>query len=202
MSVSKVQFSDEEFIEGLRSGNNEVLKALYKKHFQLVLKFIVNNNGTQEAAQDIYQECIIVLYENAQNPGFQLHCQLQTYIYSVARRLWLKQLKKAGKTFLMKEDEDMDLADVGEDITQHLQKESDLEKLSTSMSQLGEPCQSLIRDFYVNRLSMDEISAKFGYTNADNAKNQKYKCLQRLKKFFFNTTGEVEQTQRLELWTL
>jgi RNA polymerase sigma factor (sigma-70 family) len=199
MSVSKVQFSDEEFIEGLRSGNNEVLKALYKKHFQLVLKFIVNNNGTQEAAQDIYQECIIVLYENAQDPGFQLHCQLQTYIYSVARRLWLKQLKKAGKTFLMKEDEEMDLVDVSEDFTQHLQKESDLEKLSTSMSQLGEPCQSLIRDFYVNRLSMDEISAKFGYTNADNAKNQKYKCLQRLKKFFFNTTGGVEQTQRLEL---
>jgi RNA polymerase sigma factor (sigma-70 family) len=199
MSVSKVQFSDEEFIEGLRSGNNEVLKALYKKYFQLVLKFIVNNNGTQEAAQDIYQECIIVLYENAQDPRFNLHCQLQTYIYSVARRLWLKQLKKAGKTFLMKEDEEMDLADVSEGLSQHLQKESDLDKLNASMSQLGEPCLSLIRDFYVNRLSMDEISAKFGYTNADNAKNQKYKCLQRLKKFFFNTTGGVEQTQRLEL---
>jgi len=199
MSVSKVQFSDEEFIEGLRSGNNQVLKALYKKHFQLVLKFIVNNNGTQEAAQDIYQECIIVLYENAQNPEFQLHCQLQTYMYSVARRLWLKQLKKAGKTFLMREDEEVDLADVSEDLTQHIQKESDLDKLNASMGQLGEPCLSLIRDFYVNRLSMDEISAKFGYTNADNAKNQKYKCLQRLKKFFFNTTGGVEHTQRQEL---
>src|SRR5688572_22470619 len=111
MSVSKVQYSDEEFIEGLREGKNEVLKALYKKYFQLVLKFIVNNNGTQEAAQDIYQECIIVLYENAQDPSFNLHCQLQTYIYSVARRLWLKQLKKAGKTFLMREDEEVDLAD-------------------------------------------------------------------------------------------
>jgi RNA polymerase sigma factor (sigma-70 family) len=199
MSVSKVQYSDDEFIEGLRSGNNEVLKALYKKYFQLVLKFIVNNNGTQEAAQDIYQECIIVLYENVQAPEFHLHCQLQTYIYSVARRLWLKQLKKAGKTFLMKEDQELDLADVSEDLAQHLQKEANLEKLNESMAQLGEPCQSLIRDFYVNRLSMDEISAKFGYTNADNAKNQKYKCLQRLKKYFFNTTSGVEQTQRLEL---
>jgi hypothetical protein len=32
---------------------------------------------------------------------------------------------------------------------------------------------------------MDEIAEKFGYTNSDNAKNQKYKCLQRLKKYFF-----------------
>lgn len=199
MSVSKVQYSDEEFIEGLRSGNNEVLKALYKKYFQLVLKLIVNNNGTQEAAQDIYQECIIVLYENAQNPTFELHCQLQTYLYSVARRLWLKQLKRAGKTFLMKEEEEVDLADVNEDLAQHLQKESDLEKLNSSLTQLGEPCLSLIRDFYVNRLSMEEISDKFGYTNSDNAKNQKYKCLQRLKKYFFNTSGGIEQTQRQEL---
>jgi hypothetical protein len=37
--------------------------------------------------------------------------------------------------------------------------------------------------------SMEEITEKFGYTNADNAKNQKYKCLKRLKKVFFDTYG-------------
>jgi len=31
---------------------------------------------------------------------------------------------------------------------------------------------------------MIEIAADFGYTNSDNAKNQKYKCLMRLKKIF------------------
>jgi hypothetical protein len=29
-----------------------------------------------------------------------------------------------------------------------------------------------------------EIAGDFGYTNADNAKNQKYKCLMRLKRIF------------------
>ena len=32
---------------------------------------------------------------------------------------------------------------------------------------------------------MKQICDDFGYTNADNAKTQKYKCLQRLKKLFF-----------------
>jgi hypothetical protein len=32
---------------------------------------------------------------------------------------------------------------------------------------------------------MPEITEKFGYTNVDSAKNQKYKCLMRLKKLFF-----------------
>jgi len=177
MSRSKVQFTEDQFIDGLRTGNNEVLSALYKKYYNIVLKFIVNNSGTQEAAQDIYQETIIVLYENVQKPGFELNCQLQTYIFSIAKRLWLKQLKKSSKTFLFKEDGENELVDVSEEITEHLNKEVELDKLTQSLNELGEPCATLIKDFYVHKLSMDEIAEKFGYTNADNAKNQKYKQL-------------------------
>lgn len=186
MSRTKVQFTDDQFIDGLRSGNNEVLSALYKKYYTIVLKFIVNNSGTEEAAQDIYQETVIVLYENAQKPAFILNCQLQTYIYSVAKRLWLKQLKKNGKTFLFKEEEENEVVDVSSDLSEHQTKEQEIEKMNRSLEELGEPCATLIKDFYVHKLGMDEIADKFGYTNADNAKNQKYKCLQRLKKYFFD----------------
>ena len=195
MSKPKVQFTEDQFIDGLRTGNNEVLSVLYKKYYNIVLKFIVNNSGTQEAAQDIYQETIIVLYENVQKPNFELNCQLQTYIYSIAKRLWLKQLKKNSKTFLFKDDDENDLVDVSEEITEHLNKESDLDKMNQSLVELGEPCATLIKDFYIQKLSMDDIAEKFGYTHADNAKNQKYKCLQRLKKCFFENTT-VEQIER------
>jgi len=192
MSKSKLQFTDDQFIDGLRNGNNEILSALYKKYYNIVLKFIVNNSGTEEAAQDIYQETVIVLYENAQKPQFSLNCQLQTYIYSVAKRLWLKQLKKNGKTFLFKEDDENELVDVTGDMAEHSEKEKNLDKMNKSLLELGEPCATLIKDYYLSKLNMDEIADKFGYTNADNAKNQKYKCLQRLKKYFFETQS-IEQ---------
>jgi hypothetical protein len=35
-------------------------------------------------------------------------------------------------------------------------------------------------------MNMQEIATSFGYTNAENAKTQKYKCLMRLKKIFFS----------------
>jgi hypothetical protein len=54
---------------------------------------------------------------------------------------------------------------------------------------LGEPCKTIIEEFYLNSRSMQEICEQFGYTNADNAKTQKYKCLQRLKKLFFKDGG-------------
>jgi RNA polymerase sigma factor (sigma-70 family) len=198
MSKSKVAFSDIELINGLRSGNNELISVLYKKYFNVVLKFIVNNSGSQEAAQDIYQETIIVLYENVQKSEFELNCQLQTYIYSVAKRLWLKHLKKNNKTFLLKEEEEDELVDVRDEIDDYLNKEIEFEKMNKALNELGEPCGTLIKDFYVQRLSMDEIAEKFGYTNADNAKNQKYKCLQRLKKYFFEIVPIDNNSERYE----
>lgn len=185
MSKTKLQFTDEQFLEGLRIGDNLVLSALYKKYYNLVLKFIVNNSGSEEHAQDVYQETIIVLFENVQKAEFALNCQLQTYIYSIAKRLWLKQLKKLGRTYLLKEEDENELTDVTTELAEYEQKEEEMERVNKSLIELGEPCASLIRDFYVNKQSMEEIAEKFGYTNADNAKNQKYKCLQRLKRYFF-----------------
>lgn len=183
--MSKATYTDLEFIEGLRNNQDVVLRTLYKKYYNLVLKYVVNNSGNSEAAADIYQETIIVLYENVQKPGFELNCQLQTFIFSIAKRLWLKQLRNNGHTLRLKEDEEEEVVDVSEELSDHLKKESDIEKMNACMEELGEPCKTLLKDFYVYKLSMEEISEKFGYTNADNAKTQKYKCLQRLKRNFF-----------------
>ena len=195
MSKSKLQFTDSQFIDGLRANSNEVLTALYKKYYTIVLKLIVSNNGSQVEAQDVYQETIIVVFENVKKPEFELNCQLQTYIYSIAKRIWLKQLKKNGKTFLFKENEENELADVSNDLNDHFKKEDDILKMNKSMQLLGEPCNTIINDFYILKLSMDKIAEKFGYTNSDNAKTQKYKCLQRLKKYFF----EKQTLQELSL---
>ena len=183
--MSKVTYTDLQFIEGLKHNNDAVLRALYKKYYNLVLKYVVNNSGNSESAADIYQETLIVLYENVQKTSFELNCQLQTYIFSIAKRLWLKQLRKNGNTFRFKDDEEDEVVDVTDEITDHLKKESDINKMNASLEDLGEPCKTILKDFYVYKLNMDQISEKFGYTNSDNAKTQKYKCLQRLKRSFF-----------------
>ena len=68
----------------------------------------------------------------------------------------------------------------------HEQINSDYHLMEQAMQGLGEPCKSLLEAYYLAKKSMVEIADAFGYTNADNAKNQKYKCLLRLKKLFFD----------------
>jgi hypothetical protein len=57
--------------------------------------------------------------------------------------------------------------------------------MKQALEKLGEPCRTILQDFFIHNFTMQQITEKMGYTNTDNAKNQKYKCLMRLKKIFF-----------------
>jgi DNA-directed RNA polymerase specialized sigma subunit len=75
---------------------------------------------------------------------------------------------------------------VEEDIDEHEKENFEFQMMEKAMGNLGEPCKSLLEAFYMQKRTMQEIASNFGYTNAENAKNQKYKCLMRLKKLFFS----------------
>ena len=74
---------------------------------------------------------------------------------------------------------------VEEDVEVYEKKDQEFAMMEKAIGSLGEPCKSLIEAFYIQKRNMQDIASQFGYTNADNAKNQKYKCLMRLKKLFF-----------------
>ena len=185
--MATVTLSDHEYIEGLRLSDNAVIKGIYKKFYPAIMRMVLSNNGTEQEAKDVFQESILVLYHHVQKQHFILSCALQTYLYSVAKRLWLKQLNKKSSTLKLDERfyEGEDIADVENEVEVYEVREQNLDRRHESIASLGEPCKTLLEDFYIARLGMDELAEKFGYTNADNAKNQKYKCLQRLKKIFF-----------------
>ena len=186
INTSKVAITEQEK-EVFRSiGNNEkgAIEAVYKENYGRIQYFVISNNGTEDDARDIFQEAMMVLYEKSRSPEFELTCQIQTYLYSVCRRLWLKKLQYSRRMESQVENYDKIVA-VEEDLEQHDKLTQQYLTMRTAMGKIGEPCKSLIEAFYVHRKNMHEIASFFGYTNADNAKNQKYKCLVRLKKLFF-----------------
>jgi RNA polymerase sigma factor (sigma-70 family) len=177
--------TDREVVLGILNNSADALNKLYTGHFPMILQFILNNNGDEDDAKDVYQEAIIILYNKIKSGDFELSSKLKTYIYSVCRRIWLKKLsQQSKKTNNIDDFEDVIAVEV--DVEQHEAKDLQFEKMGEALLNLGEPCKTIIQDFYINNLSMQDICEKFGYTNTDNAKTQKYKCLQRLKKLFFN----------------
>jgi RNA polymerase sigma-70 factor (ECF subfamily) len=54
--------------------------------------------------------------------------------------------------------------------------------ISTTLSKIGDPCYRLLELFYFVQKTMEEISVELGYKNPETTKNQKYKCMERLRK--------------------
>jgi len=172
-------------LQGLARNDRKAVETIYKENYTTVQSLIINNNGTADDAKDIFQEAMIVLYEKARSGTFELSCQIKTYVYSVSRRLWLKRLQQANRY-----NADIGNADgvvpVEEDIDEHEKRDAEFDMMEKAIQGLGEPCKSLLEAFYLRKMNMQEIATSFGYTNAENAKTQKYKCLMRLKKIFFS----------------
>ncbi len=154
----------------------------------MVLTLVLANNGSEQEAKDVYQEAIIHFYERLQRAEFVLTCKIKTYLYAVSRRLWLKRLAEQKKQVRI-QDEDR-FSSIDEEMMDLEGKEKSFQDMDKALIDLGEPCRTIVEDFYIRNLTMDEITEKFGYTNTDNAKNQKYKCLQRLKRIFFGSVKD------------
>ncbi|MEP6747853.1 MAG: sigma-70 family RNA polymerase sigma factor [Bacteroidota bacterium] len=175
---------EKELLKRLAKNDKQAAETIYKDNYNMVQALIINNNGSADDARDIFQEAMIVLYEKAKSGTFELNCLLKTYMYSVSRRLWLKRLHQLQR-YSGRVENMAETVHTEEEIDVHEQRNTQFLAMEKSMMNLGEPCKSLLEAYYLQKRNMTEIAGSFGYTNADNAKNQKYKCLMRLKKLFF-----------------
>jgi len=174
---------DEALISGIRNDDDRALSELYKIHYPMVAHFILSNSGSQDEAKDIFQETVLIFYEKIKDGSLTLTCQIKTYLYSVCRRLWLKKLAEKNRFSGVIDSENFISLETETELPEETEEKYAV--MERAMNMLGEPCRTLLEDFYIKASSMQDITEKFGYTNADNAKNQKYKCLMRLKKMFF-----------------
>jgi RNA polymerase sigma factor (sigma-70 family) len=176
--------NEKALLEGLALSDKKAIETIYRENYNMIQSLVINNNGTTDDAKDVFQEAMIVLYEKARSGTFELNCQIKTYVYSVSRRLWLKRLQQLNRYSPPGESLEQTVP-VEEEIEDHEKRNAEFEMMEKAIGSLGEPCKSLLEAYYILKQNMQVIAASFGYTNADNAKNQKYKCLMRLKKIFF-----------------
>ena len=172
-------------LKGLAKNDRKAIETIYRDNYNLVQALVLKNNGTAEDAKDVFQEAMIVLYEKAKSESFSLNCQLSTFMYSVCRRIWLKRLMQQNR-FMIAEEDQAELVSVENEVEEQERRNMEFSIMEKAVNSLGEPCKSLLDAFYLQKRNMQDIALSFGYTNADNAKTQKYKCLMRLKKLFFS----------------
>lgn len=156
--------------------SNTAYAHLYEHAYTKIQSMVTRNNGLEEDAKDIFQEALIILTKAIRKKAFNFTASVQTYVYAVARNLWLKELKRRKSEVSF---DGRDLPDsIIDDDTNELEKQTIL--LRNSINELSEDCRKILIDFYYAKLSMSEIKNEFKLSSEQAAKNKKYRCLKNL----------------------
>jgi len=170
--------SDEELIKGIRNHDSDVLRYIYKKYFETVKNFVRKNNGSDDDAQDIFQESIIILFKKIEENSLELTCSLGTFLFSICRLLWLKQLEKRR---IRNEDAsaDDDLEELLGASGSNFELNDEYKLYQEHFSRLPKDCQRVLR-LFLEKVPLKEVADIMGYKSEQYAKKRKLECKEKL----------------------
>jgi len=181
MNTNK-RLADSEIVELIRQKDQRGLTLLYEAFRSEFVGWAVKFTRCDvEDAFDYYQATVIIVYDNVLAGKIDdLKSSLKTYVFSIGKNLALQHKRQQTRNQKLSAEYYLELY-----MTSSEQFENDekyLELVSKCFNQLGDPCHSLLDLFYYHKNSMEEIALALNYKNPETAKNQKYKCMERLRK--------------------
>jgi RNA polymerase sigma factor (sigma-70 family) len=170
------KYSDISIIEGIRDQDDQILNWLYDKYLPLVKNYVLNNSGSVEDVSDVFQDSIIVLYNQISENNLKLSADLKGYFFGIARNVWSAQLRKKQKTTGL----EIDIPDEEDPETIN---DPLLERIVSRAFQKLKPDQQLVLSLYSDGISYEDIAAKMGLKNETYARRKKYLCKEALLEF-------------------
>lgn len=160
-------------VEGFKVGDKQVIQELYDQLFPALKQWLKLNSGSEEDAEDVFQEAMVAAFRKLQEPNFHLNHELTTYIFAIAKKLWLQKLRRQGvhakyEQFLSTQSDVEDLESV-------IEEQESLELYRFYFNKLDEACKKLLT-FVFRGKSMAEIQEYFGFKNEAHARKRKFRC--------------------------
>lgn len=173
---------EKEILVKLKSNTdlNTCLQYLYKEYFGFLKNMVLNNSGTKEDAEDVIQETFIAFVQIVQNDKYRGDSSLKSFLYSVAKNIWLTKLKKYKADFKRANIWIEDNPQLEDDIQEQLIKNEALRLISNVLSAIGSVCKLILQKYYYEELSLKEILDFTDFENEQVLRNKKSKCMKSL----------------------
>jgi len=172
-----LNISDQEILEGIKTGDDQVIKCLIRIYFPKIKNFILKNKGTINDAEDVLQETLIIIYEKIRKTELKINSKFETYLYGIGKILWIKELKNRGRSENIETLEDTNVFDAG--LFNQLEKRERQKIYRDYFNKLGDECKRLLQYFF-NGMKIKEITQIMGYNSEQHTKNKKYICKKNL----------------------
>lgn len=182
MFKRKVIYTNKELLSLIQQGSTDkVLSYLYKSVQPKITSWVLQNSGSKEEAQDIFQDSVIVFYKYVVNKQFKVTESIEGFIFVTAKNKWINRAKQQQRTKGLSEE------------FNHIKEEEVREEknihVEALLEKLGEVCKELLTYSIFYKMSMEDIALRMNYSGANAVKTKNYKCKQRLVKLVKDKKG-------------
>lgn len=178
--MDKIAHTDQRYINGLLTNDAQLVEEIYSRYSGKIKGMILNNNGNEEDAADIFQEALVDIYRKAAKGDFVLTCPFEALLVVICKNKWISLLKKrqnSGVTF-----KDPEGYAYGADVFKEaelVQKQNERRNLlERTLSELAEGCREILQLSWAGK-SMEQVAAilKLSYAYA---RKRKSDCMGKL----------------------
>lgn len=157
-----------ELFEALRTETPAAFEHVYRQYYRMAAAYVTQNGGSDDDAQDVFQETLVALVKNLRKPDFALQAKLSTYLYAVARKIWLYRRRgQTANTPIENQTVAQQIPDLTDEIlsekTAHEQKHLLMARI---FAQIGADCRELLRRYYYEDTPLKDIAHIMGFTEA------------------------------------
>lgn len=157
-----------------RANRETVFEQLYHNCFPQVARMVRALGGNQVDAEDIFQDCLLVLYEKSLSGKLNIQSSINAYVLGIAKHLWVRQQR--NDTHLLELNPQINIPET----TFHVPERPKL-RFFKLMEAVGKKCMELLQAFYYQHLSAQQLADDFGFRSARSATVQKHKCLEKVR---------------------
>jgi len=183
--MSTINYPDNSLVSMIKSEKPEerrdALTYIYKKYFQNIRSLVTRNSGSSTDAEDIFQEGVVILYENILQGKYKGRSSIMTYLYVICRNTWLKKIQKRRLPIvnimeLYNRDRGFDISEeTGSELTPDCHQQ-----IKAALDKLDPDSKRLLIEFYYNNRSMKELMKIFNLGSEQAAKNKKLRSMKKL----------------------
>ncbi|MEO9871808.1 RNA polymerase sigma factor [Ekhidna sp.] len=179
-------FKNEEIVQIIQNGNkhekSRVLAYLYKLHYPKISKYIRNNRGDEAEAKDVFQDGLLVLYNQIEDGKFEGRSSVGTYLFTIVKNFWRAECKRKQKVLNIPIEENHLMEN--QTIEDLFSSQEDVRKLDMLFGKLGKGCKDLLTSFFYHEQKVSEIKEKLSLGSDQAVRTKKFRCLQKLTAIF------------------
>ncbi len=184
---------EEIFLKALVKGDSKIITKIYTISFPFVKKFIKENKGSTQDAEDIFQKALLQISVRHRKEKINIKSTFEGYIFTVCKNLWRRELNKQKNRVTnseivehVSETRDNSLA-----LVEQKRQELFIEKLN----EISDNCRNILTLFFA-KTSYADIVKDTEYTSESVVRQRVFKCKKRLtdlikKDVRFNSLKEL-----------